>query len=46
MSESRQPFRGPTDRPSTGRTDEEQVELARAANRFDLRRIIGAVFVV
>jgi hypothetical protein len=46
VSEQKQPFRGPTDTPSTGRTDEEEVELARAANRFDLRRIIGGVFLV
>jgi hypothetical protein len=30
--------------PPVGRTDEEEVESARAANWFDLRRLIGAVF--
>jgi hypothetical protein len=30
--------------PPTGRTDEEEVEAARAANRFDIRRIIGMLF--
>lgn len=28
----------------TGATDEEEVEAARAANRFDIRRLIGALF--
>jgi hypothetical protein len=48
VSDSEQPqaFRGPTDRPSTGATDEEEIATARAANRFDIRRIIGGVFTV
>jgi hypothetical protein len=41
-----QPFRGSTDTPSTGMTDEEERAAARAANRFDIRRIIGALFAV
>jgi cation transport ATPase len=41
-----QPFRPPGDMPSTGATDEEEANLARNANRFDIRRIIGALFVV
>lgn len=32
--------------PPTGATDEEEVRSARAANRFDIRRLIGAVFVL
>jgi hypothetical protein len=32
--------------PSTGATDEQEVESARAANRFDIRRLIGALFAV
>ena len=28
----------------TGATDEEEAEAARAANRFDIRRLIGALF--
>jgi hypothetical protein len=28
----------------TGATDEDEVEAARAANRFDIRRLIGALF--
>jgi hypothetical protein len=31
-------------RPSTGVTDEEELEAAKAANRFDIRRIIGGLF--
>ncbi len=31
-------------RPSTGATDEEEIQAARAANRFDIRRLIGALF--
>lgn len=37
------PFRGP-EIPSTGETDLDEVKAARAANRFDIRRIIGALF--
>jgi hypothetical protein len=32
--------------PPTGATAEDEVESARMANRFDIRRLIGAVFVV
>ena len=37
-----------TDQPMapTGATDEEEILAARAANRFDIRRIIGGVFVL
>lgn len=28
----------------TGATDEEEIEAARAANRFDIRRLIGGLF--
>ena len=31
---------------STGRTDEEEIEAARAANRFDIRRLIGGLFLL
>jgi hypothetical protein len=38
----------PTPRPGaytpTGETDEDELRAARAANRFDVRRIIGALF--
>lgn len=42
-SEPRQPFRGPLT-PSTGETDADEIAAARAANRFDIRRIIGGLF--
>ncbi len=32
--------------PPTGASDEEEIAAARAANRFDIRRIIGGVFVI
>jgi hypothetical protein len=38
-----QPFRGPIT-PSTGESDVDEANAARAANRFDIRRIIGGVF--
>lgn len=44
-SEQPQPFRGPTT-PSTGETDEDEIAAARNANRFDIRRIIGFLFVI
>ncbi len=43
--EPAQPFRGPVT-PSTGETDIDEAAAARAANRFDLRRLIGALFVI
>jgi hypothetical protein len=47
LSSTPHPF-GPSDPglPPTGATDEEEAASARAANRFDIRRIIGVVFVV
>jgi hypothetical protein len=30
--------------PSTGATDEDEIKAARAANRFDIRRLIGGLF--
>jgi hypothetical protein len=44
-SEQPHPFRGPIT-PSTGETDEDEIAAARAANRFDIRRIIGGLFAV
>ena len=38
------PSEGPM--PSTGATDEEEIRAARAANRFDIRRLIGGLFVL
>lgn len=37
------PFRGPVT-PSTGESDADEAQAARAANRFDVRRIIGGLF--
>ena len=46
--EPQQPFRGATGEgvPSTGATDEDELRAARIANRFDIRRIIGGLFVL
>ncbi len=33
-------------RPSTGASDEEEIQAARAANRFDIRRLIGGLFLL
>ncbi len=51
MTSGDKPFGGPgssSDQPleSTGRTDEEEVAAAKAANRFDIRRLIGGLFTV
>ena len=32
--------------PPTGATDEEEVEAAKAANKFDIRRLIGGLFCI
>jgi hypothetical protein len=45
MTEQEQPFRGPTT-PSTGATEEEEIRAAQIANRFDIRRIIGGLFII
>jgi hypothetical protein len=49
-SQEPEPSRFPSDREdspaSTGATDEEEVETATMANRFDIRRLIGGVFVL
>jgi hypothetical protein len=39
-----QPFRAPVGAQPTGATDVDEAAAARAANRFDIRRIIGGVF--
>ncbi len=49
MPEARQPFTSepkPDALPPVGRSDEEEIEAAKAANRFDIRRIIGGLFTV
>jgi hypothetical protein len=40
----RQPFRAPVVAQPTGASDADEESAARAANRFDIRRIIGALF--
>ena len=45
MTEQQQPFGGPQT-PSTGATDEDELRAARIANRFDIRRIIGGLFLL
>jgi hypothetical protein len=32
--------------PSTGASDEEEIAAAKAANRFDIRRLIGGLFIL
>jgi hypothetical protein len=41
-----QPFRAPVGTEPTGADDVDEIQAARAANRFDIRRIIGGVFVL
>jgi hypothetical protein len=47
MPEERNPL-SMSDEPMepTGATDEDEIKAARAANRFDIRRIIGGVFIL
>ena len=47
MPEKRNPL-SMSDEPMapTGATDEDEIKAARAANRFDIRRIIGGLFIV
>jgi hypothetical protein len=45
MTEEQQPSPGPQT-PSEGATYEEELRTARIANRFDIRRIIGGLFLV
>lgn len=44
-SEQPQPLRS-GESPATGEAGLDEVEAARAANRFDIRRIIGALFTI
>jgi hypothetical protein len=45
-SSSKSPDRRDEPLPPTGATDEEEVEVARTANRFDIRRLIGGLFIL
>jgi NADH:ubiquinone oxidoreductase subunit 6 (subunit J) len=45
--EPKQPFRpGESQMAPTGSTEEDEIRAAKIANRFDIRRIIGALFVL
>jgi hypothetical protein len=52
MSSTDRPFGVPgtpddeESRPSTGASDEDEIAAAKAANRFDIRRLIGGLFVL
>src|SRR6185437_5281805 len=45
MTEEQKQSPGPQT-PSAGATDEEEIRTARIANRFDIRRIIGGLFLL
>jgi hypothetical protein len=46
MSDQEQPFRTSSEMAPTGVSDEDEAHAAKMANRFDLRRIIGGLFLV
>jgi hypothetical protein len=46
MADQEQPFRAPSEMASTGVSDEDEARAAKMANRFDIRRIIGGLFLV
>src|SRR2546423_12669605 len=46
MSDQEQPFRTSSAMSPTGMSDEDEARAAKMANRFDLRRIIGGLFLV
>ena len=46
MSEQEHPFRTASQMQPTGASDEDEAHAARMANRFDIRRIIGGLFVL
>jgi hypothetical protein len=48
MTEPEKPFTGPggSESPNAGVSDEEEIQAARQANRFDIRRLIGGLFVL
>lgn len=43
---SKQPFRAPVEAQPTGADDVDEAAATRAANRFDIRRIIGGLFLL
>ncbi|MEA2411502.1 MAG: hypothetical protein QOC77_2063 [Thermoleophilaceae bacterium] len=46
MADQEQPFRKPSEMASTGVSDEDEARAAKMANRFDIRRIIGGLFLL
>jgi hypothetical protein len=46
MSDQEQPFRTSSEMAPTGASDEDEAHAAKMANRFDIRRIIGGLFIV
>src|SRR5919206_263663 len=44
--EPKQPFRGPAGPEGTDAPEVDEVAAAKAANRFDIRRIIGGLFLL
>jgi hypothetical protein len=44
VTSSEKPFGAPGSPEDSARSDEEELEAARAANRFDIRRLIGGLF--
>jgi hypothetical protein len=46
VSDQEQPFRSSSEMSPTGTTEEEEAQAAKMANRFDIRRIIGGLFLV
>jgi hypothetical protein len=46
MSEQEHPFRTTSQMAPTGSSEEDEARAARMANRFDIRRIIGGLFIL
>jgi hypothetical protein len=46
MAEQEHPFRTSSEMEPTGISDEDEARAAKMANRFDIRRIIGGLFVL
>src|SRR3954465_2710526 len=46
MADQEHPFRTSSEMTPTGATEEDAARAAKMANRFDIRRIIGGLFVV
>src|SRR3954468_14256623 len=46
MADQEQPFRSSSEMAPTGASEEDEARAAMMANRFDIRRIIGGVFVL